>query len=171
DVERRLKAEKLKPKLNVNYNLLQTAATPSGDSEFFYPGLFANNFKWGVSLGFPIFLREARGNLELTRIKQRETGLKQDLKRQELANKVQAYATEMENIAGQIDLSRVNVAQYEALFEAEILKFQAGESSIFLINSRENKLIDARLKLQSLQAKYGKATAGLIWSAGAWDFE
>ena len=171
DVERRLKAEKLKPKLNVNYNLLQTAATPIGEGEFFHPGLFANNFKWGVSLGFPIFLREARGDLELTRIKQRETGFKQDLKRQELANKIQAYVTEMENLAGQIDLSRFNVVQYEALFEAEIIKFRAGESSIFLINSRENKLIEARLKLQSLQAKYGKATAGLTWSAGAWDFE
>ncbi|GAB4417219.1 MAG: TolC family protein [Bacteroidia bacterium] len=168
EVERRLKAEKLKPKVQVNYNLLQTAAPASNGEAWVNPALFSNNYKWGLSVGFPIFLREARGDVELARLKIRETGLKQDLKQLELTNKLEAYAAESDILETQIDLTAENVRQYRDLFQAEIRKFETGESSLFLLNARENKLIEAELKLIELRTKYAKSLAGITWSAGLW---
>ena len=58
------------------------------------------------------------------------------------------------------------MANYQALLDAEIEKFNLGESSIFLLNSREQKLIDTQLKLTALRGKFFKSRIGLEWAAG-----
>lgn len=166
EVERRLKADKLKPKVFVNYNLLNRPVLIGENPAPIQPNLFENNYKWGLTVGFPLFLRQERGNLELTRLKIRDTEFKQDLKLQELTNKVLAYLAELQNLADQLELYEETVRNYEALLEAEIFKFRAGKSSLFLVNARETKLIEARVKFLQLQNKFRKAAAGLAWSAG-----
>ena len=49
---------------------------------------------------------------------------------------------------------------------AENEKFRFGESSIFLLNSREQKLIEAQLKLVKLVVLYHKNRLGVAWAAG-----
>jgi outer membrane protein TolC len=49
------------------------------------------------------------------------------------------------------------------LLKAEEIRFENGESSIFLINSRENKKIDAQEKLINLKAKVIKSYNKLKW--------
>jgi outer membrane protein TolC len=58
------------------------------------------------------------------------------------------------------------IRNQEALTKAEYQKFRNGESSVFLINARETKLIEMRVKLVALQAKYEKAKVMLRWAAG-----
>ena len=48
------------------------------------------------------------------------------------------------------------VGNYETLLDAEFEKFRIGESSIFLLNSREQKLIDSQMKLNKLQTEFQK---------------
>jgi hypothetical protein len=48
----------------------------------------------------------------------------------------------------------------------EIEKFRIGESSIFLLNSREQKLMETQLKLAKLQSKYQKLRRKLDWASG-----
>ena len=48
------------------------------------------------------------------------------------------------------------------MLNAEERKFSFGESSLFLINSREKNLIDSQLKAIELQNKYLKAKAKLF---------
>ena len=48
------------------------------------------------------------------------------------------------------------------MLSAEERKFTFGESSIFLINSRERNLIDSQLKAIDLQNKYLKTKAKLF---------
>jgi hypothetical protein len=43
------------------------------------------------------------------------------------------------------------VDNYQALLNGEIMKSENGESSVFLINTRETELLDARIKLLKLQ--------------------
>ena len=57
------------------------------------------------------------------------------------------------------------VENYEKLLEAEIRKFDIGESSLFLINSRESKLIEARIKLISMETKLQKERVSLLYVA------
>jgi outer membrane protein TolC len=50
--------------------------------------------------------------------------------------------------------------------KAEETLFRNGESSLFLINSRENKVLETERKLIELKAKYYKTIYALQWSTG-----
>ena len=54
----------------------------------------------------------------------------------------------------------------ERLRNGEQIRFENGESSVFLLNSREASLVSARVKLAELQAKYAQTQATLRWAAG-----
>lgn len=160
-VEQKLKRDKLKPKLDVQYNFL---ADPSGEGTA--TGVSVNNFKWGLAFSMPVALRTARSDIQLNDIKIQETNYALLQKQQELVNKVQYYAFQLDNLKSQIALSKNNVKNYAALLAAERQKLEIGESSLFLINSRENKLIEAQLKLMSLKAKFQEAEVLLGLSLG-----
>ncbi|MCB0546051.1 MAG: TolC family protein [Phaeodactylibacter sp.] len=168
EVDRRLAAEQLKPGLDVEYNFLSNGNDfiyDTGDGSGFN-NLVTQNYKWGLRFDFPLLLRKERGKLELSKLKIQDAELGLQQKRIEIANKIGAYFNELQNLLRQIRLTEDNVGNYQALLNAEIQKFNLGESSIFLINSREQKLIDAQLKLLELRGKFFKNRMGLEWAAG-----
>lgn len=152
-IEERWRREQLKPEIALKYQAL--TAAPAGNDLLGYLAP-TNNLKWGVKFSFPVLLRKQRGYLELTRIALMDVQYQQDRKRQELENKINALSQQMAATAQQVKLYDAMVANYRRLVEAESERFQLGESSIFLINSREQKLIEAALKLNELQAKVPK---------------
>ncbi len=164
DVERRLKREALKPRLDVSYNLLGDGFDLSPDNGDF----FLQNYKWGVQAGFPLFFRKERGGLQLAELKIMDAALGLTQKQQEIRNKIIAYQNELANLRQQINLANAMRDNYARLLTGENEKFVLGESSVFLVNSRENKLIEAELKLAKLQAEARKTEAGLRWAAGLW---
>ena len=99
-------------------------------------------------------------------IKLLDTNYKLRQKAQEVKNKVLNYQEQLDNSRQQVGINRSAVKNYQDLLTAENEKFRFGESSIFLLNSREQKLIDAQLKLVKLLSLYQKNRLGLIWSAG-----
>lgn len=166
DVERRLKNEKRKPILDVNYYLL-------GDGWQFFPTagtegieVLANDIKWGLNFSYPILNRKARGDLQVTEVKMAQTDFELRQKRQSVENKVRQYANDLNNFAAQIALFRGITSNYRSLLDAEIERFNFGESSVFLINTREQRWLDAQIKYLKLLSEYRKAEAGLQWSAG-----
>ncbi len=165
DVERRMKTEKLKPKVNLEYNALNQATFVTGGSTL-DPRFFMDNYKWGLQVSFPLFLREARGDLGMTRIKIQETQWKQVEKEQEIIAKSRYYTDQLSGLRDQIRLSSENVTNYRRLLAAEEQKFRLGESSVFEINQWESQLIDAELKLLSLQTKYARTEAAYLWALG-----
>ena len=167
EVERRLKAEQLKPRLDVSYNLLGDGLNLRPDAKDGNTSdLLRENYKLGATLSFPLLLRKERGSLELTDLKLMDTNFALSQKRQEVRNKIGIYQNDLNNLRQQIELATAMRNNYERLVEAEYEKFAIGESSLFLINSRENKLIEAELKLAKLQAEMRKAEFGLMWAAG-----
>lgn len=169
EVERRLAAEQLKPQLDVQYNLLGNGfnllygANGNGTA---FNDLFLQNYKWGVQFSMPIFLRKERAKLELTRLKLQDAGLELVQKRLETANKVSAYFNEWQNTRQQIVLYQNMQNNYQILLDAEITRFQLGESSIFLINAREQKLVEVRLKLLKMLTDFQKQRMYTEWAAG-----
>lgn len=161
DIERKLKAEGLKPKFDFTYNVLNE---PVGAN--FLGDITLQNYKWGFDFSFPIIIRQARGDLQLTKLKIQETQLRQEQKLLQLQNKVRQYYNEQINLQDQVDLYTDAVSNYQALLNGERRKFDLGESSVFLVNSRETNLITANLELIELQAKYYKAYNGLLWAVG-----
>ena len=73
-----------------------------------------------------------------------------------------AIYRELESFETQNVLIDDIVINYNALLMAEERKFSFGESSLFLINSREGKLIEAELKQNEVQNKFFTTKAKLF---------
>ena len=87
-------------------------------------------------------------------------------KRQDIETKVQQYANDLNNLSSQVKLYRGIVQNRRALLDAENDRFTLGESSVFLLNSREQSWLDAQVKYMKLLSEYRKTEAGLRWAAG-----
>ena len=148
-VEEKFKKDKLKPFLRLNYNPL---FEPSN-----FNVNFQDSYKWGLSFGFPILLRKERGDLQLTKIKIANTIYENKLKRVELLNKTKAGINEYNNYQLQSNVYSKNVSNYEKLWLSEKKLFENGESSLFMINSREMSYINAQIKLNEIVNKNKKA--------------
>ena len=57
------------------------------------------------------------------------------------------------------------------LVEAERLKFENGESSLFLLNTRENKWLETELKLAEYKLKFIKTVLNIIYLNGNLDYK
>ncbi len=161
EVERRLKADKLKPRVNLQYNLL---AEPVGDA--ILSQISPANYKWGVAFEMPIFLRKERGDLQLTRVKQEEARLERDQKLLQWRNKIRTYAYALDNLEVQSRIAGETVANVRRLVEAERNRFENGESSLFVLNTRQVKLIEAELKWLALKTKQQQTGLALRWAMG-----
>jgi outer membrane protein TolC len=164
EIERRLKAESLKPQLDLNYKFLNQPAAND-----FFAQYSPDNYNWGLKASFPLFIRKGRGDLKNTKLKIEDNNLELDLKRVALRNKVQAMEQELILSLAQLIETRSMVTNHRSLLAAENNKFRNGESSLFLVNSRELKYIDAQIKQFELESKLNSVRAKLLAAAGALD--
>ncbi|MEZ2413437.1 TolC family protein [Muriicola sp. E247] len=156
-IDKRLKTNNLLPQIDLEYNFL--TETPE-----LINSLQQENYKGGVNISLPLFLRKERGELKLAKFKLRDAEFEYANASISIANKVLAIYNELESFEEQNQLVYDIVTNYRTLLRGEERKFNFGESSLFLINSRESKLIDARLKQNELQNKFFKAKAKLFQS-------
>lgn len=162
-IEEKFRIEMLKPKFDVNFNLLRVPAGYQKEG-LVASGFLLNNHKFGINFEMPILLRKERGKLQSVRIKQLQTTFEKNIVGRELKIAVESAYNEVVNLAKQIELQIIANANQEKLLVAERQKFLIGESTLFLINARETKLIDMKTKLESLKSKYQKAIATLQYS-------
>jgi outer membrane protein TolC len=154
NVERRLKANYLLPKIDLGYSYLSERWEINGDPQ--------QNYKVTASVGFPLFLREERGALRLAKIKLQDAQLGISLEKVALSNKVSAVRNEIESLNRQKKLATDVVKDNKTMVEAEERMFNLGESSLFLINTRESNLIVARLSEIGLENRFLLAHAELF---------
>jgi outer membrane protein len=167
-IEERWRRTDLLPDLTLNYNLLSSGHPGEGD---FAGQSFQNSYKLGASLSVPLLFRKERGKLESVRVKQIYNDLDLLALRRDLTTSVRAAAAEQRTLAQLLAQQRRMTEQYAQLRQGEVDKFEAGESTVFLVNSRDSKLLEAELKLVQLEAKLQKAQAGLTAAIGALDWE
>jgi outer membrane protein TolC len=163
EVERKLKAQSLWPTLNTKVNLLnKDYAVFKGFDQAF----FQNNNKWGIDFKMPLFIREGRGELKRTKLKINETQLDFELKKWELENKIRSYYNEFMLLQQQLKTALQAYENYNKLYQNELLRFNNGESSLFILNSRENKALEFYQKTIELRLKLFKARFAIDNSAG-----
>jgi outer membrane protein TolC len=162
-VERKLKFQELLPTINFRYNqlgkgydLLKTTTGP----------LFENNYQYGITVGVPLRLSQGRGEYRKAKLEIKQTELGRSQKTLEVENKVRSYYNELLTLRNQLQIQQQQYANYLALQKGEETRFFNGESSLFLINNRENKTLEAQQKLAELEAKYFKTLSSLQWAAG-----
>ncbi|CAD7809953.1 hypothetical protein CHRY9390_02097 [Chryseobacterium aquaeductus] len=156
--ERRLKWQSFLPKIDFTYNFFNKENYRAE-----YLPLFDNNFQYGIKLEIPIFQREARADYQIAKLKITQNQQDVQLKTREIVTKIETYKNEVLSYQLQIDLADNNLKNYQKLLNAEEMRYNNGESSLFLINTRENKLIEAREKNIELKAKFLKSYNKLKW--------
>jgi len=161
DLERKMRVNQLLPKLDVKYNFLSTDHV-----DFFGVGAAApiEQYKLGVKFSMPIFLRKERAKLRLVKLKQQAVAFKLSDKQRSLKIKIENYFNQVQSFAQQTVGLEQMITNYETLLEAERIKLTMGESSVFMVNTRENQLLNARLKLIKQQIEYLKARTAFFWS-------
>lgn len=168
DIERTYLRERLKPKLNVSGSLLTTRRDFNSYVPDYYD-LNWGNYKVGVDLSFPLFLRAERGKLKELSVKRMDLQFDvQNESRLIRTNIVNSY-NDLKAYQAQLAIQTQSIANQEILLRGELQKFDLGESTLFLINSRESKLIDMRIKRAELVAGYHKSLAELYYQAGTWE--
>ncbi|MFN3753376.1 TolC family protein [Flavobacterium sp.] len=154
EVERKLKANMLLPKIDLGYSYL---SEPS-----YFDNYRFQDYKVGVNFSFPVFLRKERGSLLLTKYKIQDTKFDLDLERVQLKNKIKAQQTEIASLERQQQLIESLVNDYSTMLSSEERLFSFGESSIFLINTRENNLVAAQLSKLQLENRFLDSNAALF---------
>jgi outer membrane protein TolC len=154
DIERRLKANYLLPKIDLGYYYL---------SEPLMFNSFRNDdYKVGLNFSFPIFLRGERGSLNMTKLKLKETKFELQQERLEIQNKIDAQQVEKSSFRKQSGQISNLVNDYKKMLDAEERLFSFGESSIFILNSRENNLISAKIQQIDLENSFLVSNADLF---------
>ncbi len=160
EIENRFRKEMIKPRLNVNYNLL------SNNPDSFNPLFSTNNYKWGINLSFPLLLRSSRNEYKMARLNSQNNSFELANKSNELDFKINMLKQTINLTLEQLQVAQKSVKYTKQLVEAEKLKFINGESSLFMVNTRESKWLDTELKLAEYKLKFIKTVLNIIYLKG-----
>ena len=163
EVDRRLAAEYLKPKLDLSYGFLNQPLRPGG--EFNSPTLF-NDYKLGLDFAMPILIRKERAKLAQAKIKIRGTQYERTQTERELINQINMTYNQLVNTNVLLTQQNAIALNFERLLLGEMINLENGESDLFKINVQQEKLIQSQSKLLKLKAEYEKMKATLYWAAG-----
>lgn len=161
ELDNRLNREALKPVFDVSYSPL---IATTDESLFVSPNF--NDYKLGARFSFPLFLRKERAKVEMTNLKIKDTQFVRTEKQQLLLTKLNQYYNNNLLLDTQLDNLIAITENYNRLLSAENQKFQLGESSIFLVNSRETKFLESQFKVIETNLKLVKNRLGYLFSAG-----
>ena len=153
-VDKNLKSNLLLPKIDFGYSYL---SEPNYFNEYKF-----QDYKVGLNFYFPLFLRKERGNLKIAKFKFQEAQFELDLEKVQLKNKINAQQIEIQSLQKQNNIITDLVRDYSTMLSSEERLFSFGESSIFLINSRENNLVSSQLSELTIQNKLFVSNAELF---------
>ena len=138
-IEKRLNKNNLLPTINLEYNFL----TPDYNN---INSLNSSNYKSGLRIYLQLFLRKERAKLKLTKLKLQSINFDISATKLSLKNKVESHIQNITSYEKQYGILVSLSKDYDTLLYSEERKFNLGESSIFLINYREVKCIENKLK-------------------------
>lgn len=163
-IEKKLKFMQMLPAIQFTGKYISTPnRTFSNDLT---PEYFFNNNRIYIGVLQPLFIRKERGKYQMAKIKVQQADFEQAMIKREIVNNVKSAQNDVLTYQQLIDNQRNMINSTRSLLIAEKNKFDVGESTIFLVNTRESKMLDSEVKLYDLLAKLEKSKAVLLWSAG-----
>jgi outer membrane protein TolC len=151
-IDLRLQREMLKPIVNLKYNALNQPIANNPVANY-----SLQNYSWGVDFSIPILLRKERAQVQLAKLRLQDMNLVLDNKRALLVMKSRGALNEWQITEQQLSFYSKTVDDIDRILQAERTRFDNGESSVFLINTREMTLVNAQIKLFEVMAKNQKA--------------
>ena len=155
-VDRKLLRDAIKPQVNFNYQRLSTEAVlPENWND-------SNNQVAGISVQIPLLWRKERGGIRSIQAKIEQQQWNLAYTQQAWTNEITGQIQEVASLETQAQLNQAIASDYKTLLNAEQTKWSYGESSLFLVNTRENNYIDAQIKWLSLGATLWESKAKTI---------
>lgn len=146
-VDLRLKKEMIKPVLEINYQFIQSKGIQN-------PIWFdLNQYKLSARLSFPLYFRKSLNEYQLSKYWLQNNQFDINTKQIQLSAKASYIQSNYVGLLEQISEAKSLKQLNDQLFEAEQVKFEHGESSLFLLNTREIRALEAEIKLMNLKLK------------------
>lgn len=152
NLERRLARNELLPQVDLQYNWLSPRENQ-------FPVFDNQQYKFGVQMSFPLFLRKSRGALKMAKIKMQDLSLERIHTETALKNKATVLQTTLQAYQNQLRIAKETAIAYEKLTKAEERKMALGDSNLFTVNYRAAKSIEAALKWIDIENKLLKTYA------------
>ncbi|MBD1386689.1 TolC family protein [Mucilaginibacter rigui] len=165
EIDRKLKLEEIKPTFNVNVGILNSGRRLFNNVTFDW---LQNNQKLGFSIAMPLTFTKQRAAYILSKIKIKEAQYSLLEKRNLVTVKWNNYRNDFINLDRQVLINTKIQKNNQVLLDGEETRFKMGESSLFLINSREQKVVETQEKLNEIYTKRIKAIQYLKWLANSW---
>lgn len=122
--------------------------------------------KLGGVFKLPLLALKERGKYSAVMGKLEQQRLELALARRDIGIAILTAANDLAALDSLLELQQQAVRQARLLRDGEQRKFEGGESTLFLVNTRERAVIDEEVKLIALQAKYAAARAALAVAIG-----
>ena len=149
----------------MKYNFLSSNANP------YFTDYSTSNYKWGAKFSMPLFLRTSRNEFKIAKLNYKNSGYELANKQNEIELKMKLINQAIFILRDQVSFAEKNVRYSKQLLEAEKLKFDSGESSLFLLNTRENKWLESELKLAEYRTKFIKEVFELVYVKGSINYK
>lgn len=161
NIEKKLAAQSILPELSIKYNQTGYSLSKTVNAPW-----FDNNYRFGIGLTVPLLASEGRAKYQQAKFKIEKVQIEQSHKLVQINTRLSQYFEQWKQTEKQVQMQNRFLQNIAALQRGEEIKFQNGESSLFLVNAREQKTIEAKEKLIELEAKLQKTAIALRWSAG-----
>jgi outer membrane protein TolC len=125
-----------------------------------------NDYRVGLNISQPLFFREANSNVQLAEIKVQRTNLKRFQIERKILASVDDALSAMARSQERIDATSKETKYALMMQEGERARFQAGQSSLLILNLRERAAAQAQQGLVEAQADYLSAVSDYLWATG-----
>jgi outer membrane protein TolC len=160
-VARRLQRNLLLPKFDLKYNAI---AEPIGGNPF--SQFNSNNFVWGFQFSMPLLLRKERGDLKETNLKIQQIEWDTSILSYNIHIHALRQLNQWNTTYKQSTVFQLSLLDNERLLLAEEIKFKNGESTIFMINTRQIAYVTAEIKLAEILAKNRQFEIATLYAMG-----
>jgi len=155
-LENRLAREQLKPEFNINWKQFAGSDIEGGTVDI------ADN-QVALTFKIPLFLRSSRAAVQASQIQLNNAEIRLEQKVRNLSLKLQADYQQIQQLQEQLKITNQIAENFFQLVKAEEQEFMLGESSIFLVNQRENRYQEARQKAIKAENKLSNNVYKLYW--------
>lgn len=158
----RWQREQMKPRLDLHYNFLVNAGMSPLEQS-----LISDNYQVAVSFSFPLLFRTARAKTRQFEIYENQTLLQISDELNYIENTLEANRFNFINLTNQVSLASNITSASERLYQAELRRFSLGESSVFLVNTRELQYLQAQNSLIDLRTEQILQAYRMLFDVGA----
>lgn len=155
EIQKNLTQNNLLPELNIKYQYLQPL------NEINLNPINFNNNKFGIQFSTPL-VRSSIAELKIAQFQTQQSELEYLNKRRELIQKTEAYFREIE-VAKNLQQQWFSIAsETQMLYQMELKRLEAGDVNFFVINTRETRTLDQKLKAIEAQINTYKRSNDLL---------